>query len=506
MQFNSIDFLLFFPIVVGLYYGIPHRYRWFLLALASCVFYMAFVPEYIFILLATIVIDYFMGIAIERSEHGKRKYLLLSIAASVLVLFFFKYFNFINSNIAVLAKAIHWKYPIQALGVIVPLGLSFQRFQSLSYVIEVYRGRQKAERHFGIYALYVMFFPQLAAGPIERPYNMLPQYHAEHPFDYSDVTNGLKLMAWGMFKKLVIADRLALIVNQVYNNPGNYEGLPLIIASIMFAFQIYCDFSGYSDIAIGASQVLGLRIMDNFNAPYSATSISDFWKRWHISLSTWLRDYIFLPITYAVSRRLPEERIAGIRTDVASYTIATIITMLLAGLWHGANWTFVVWGGLFGAYLSFSVWTRNLRKNLLRLTGITRVPYLRSGLGTVLTFALVCFAWVFFRANSLSDALYVHTHIWKGARAHLVYVVDTLKDFFLRQNAISLTTPLTFNQQPFTSVGGLLLAGAVIIVVIISDRIQLRGDVRTMLADRPGLRALGRVLPADHGHTPFRGF
>jgi alginate O-acetyltransferase complex protein AlgI len=487
MQFNSIDFLLFFPVVAGLYYGLPHRYRWLLLVLASCVFYMAFVPVYIVLLLVSIVIDYAAGIAIERSEHGKRKYLLLSIGASVLALLVFKYFNFFNGNIALLAKAIHWKYPVQALEVVVPLGLSFQRFQSLAYVFEVYRGRQKAERHFGIYALYVMFFPQLAAGPIERPYNMLPQYRAEHPFDYAGVTNGLKLMAWGLFKKVVIADRLALIVNQVYNSPGNFEGLPLFIASILFAFQIYCDFSGYSDIAIGAAQVLGFRIMDNFNAPYSSTSISDFWKRWHISLSTWLRDYLFLPFSYAVSRRLPEERFAGVRTDVASYTVATITTMLLAGLWHGANWTFVAWGGLFGAYLVVSVWTRNLRKKLLRLSGLNRVPFLRSALKVAVTFALVCFAWVFFRANSMSDALYVHTHMWKGALAHIVYVGETVKQFVLRQNAVLLATPLTFNQQTLTSVGNFLMAGAAILIVIITDRLQALGDVRTMLASRPAL-------------------
>jgi alginate O-acetyltransferase complex protein AlgI len=487
MQFNSIEFLLFFPTAAAVYYTLPHRYRWFLLVLASCVFYMAFVPEYIFILGITIAIDYSMGIAIERSEHGKKKYLLLSILATFLVLFFFKYFNFFNSNVAVIAKLIHWNYPVRALSIVVPIGLSFHKFQSLSYVIEVYRGRQKAERHFGIYALYVMFFPQLAAGPIERPYNMLPQYHAEHPFDYDQVTNGLKLMAWGLFKKVVIADRLALIVNLVFNSPGSYEGLPLLLATVFFAFQIYCDFSGYSDIAIGAAQVLGFRLMENFNVPYAAKSIPEFWSRWHISFSTWLRDYIFLPLSYSVSRRLPDRRIAGIPPDIAAYSVGTVITMLFAGLWHGANWTYVAWGGLFGIYLMASVWTRSLRKKFVRLSRIARVRHLRPALRVLFTFALVCCAWVLFRANSLDDARYVLTHMWTGTAAHLAYVGETVKQLLLHQNTVVLETPLKFNQQSFASVKTMLLAVAAIVAVIISDRIQMRGSVRAMLATRPAV-------------------
>lgn len=258
---------------------------------------MAFIPVYILILFVTICIDYFAGIFIEISSGKMKKYFLFfSIISTCLVLFIFKYFNFFNSNFSSLANFLHLKYPVRIIEIILPIGLSFHTFQSLSYVIEVYRGHQKAERHFGLYSLYVMFYPQLVAGPIERPQNLLHQFREIHSFDYQRITDGLKLMAWGLFKKVVIADRLALLVNQVYGNIQGYSGLSLIVATVFFAFQIYCDFSGYSDIAIGTAQVMGFKLMDNFNRPYFSKSISEFWKRWHISLSSWFRDYIYISL------------------------------------------------------------------------------------------------------------------------------------------------------------------------------------------------------------------
>lgn len=286
MLFNSFQFLLFFPIVTLIYFLLPHKYRWFHLLVASCVFYMFFIPAYILILFITIFIDYFAGIWIEKSTNqGKKKtYLILSIISTCLFLFIFKYFNFFTDNFNGIAQLIHWNYSLKTMAIILPIGLSFHTFQSLSYVIEVYNGNQKAEKHFGIYSLYVMFYPQLVAGPIERPQNLLHQFYEKHEFDYVRVSNGLKLMAWGLFKKVVIADRLSVFVNQVYNNPYDYKGLSLVVATIFFTFQIYCDFSGYSDIAIGSAQVMGFKLMDNFNRPYFSKSISEFWKRWHISL------------------------------------------------------------------------------------------------------------------------------------------------------------------------------------------------------------------------------
>jgi len=334
MLFNSFTFLIFFPVVVAVYFAIPHRFRWAWLLAASCYFYMAFIPVYIFILFFLIAIDYVAGILIEGAEGTRRKwYLVMSIVANVGMLAVFKYFNFLNANARAVAEVFHWPYGLPALNIILPIGLSFHTFQAMSYTIEVYRGRHKAERHLGIYAIYVMFFPQLVAGPIERPQNLIHQFREVHDFDYDRVTEGVKRMAFGLFMKVVIADRLADYVNPVYNNPYTYEGLTLVIATIFFALQIYCDFAGYSQMAIGAAEVMGFKLMRNFNRPYLSRSISEFWSRWHISLSSWFRDYLYIP--------LGGNRVAPLR-----WYYNLFVTFLLSGLWHGANWTFVIWGAL----------------------------------------------------------------------------------------------------------------------------------------------------------------
>jgi alginate O-acetyltransferase complex protein AlgI len=293
MLFNSLEFLLFFPIVTILYFVFPYRFRWALLLAASCYFK----PIYILILGFTIIIDYYAGIYIEQSEGKKRKfYLTLSLIANIGVLAVFKYYNFLNLNLTWLLEGFSLKNPVSFLSIALPVGLSFHTFQAMSYTIEVYRGNQKAEHHFGIYALYVMFYPQLVAGPIERPQNVLHQFYEKHDFDYQRVTDGLKLMAWGMFKKVVISDRLAVMVSQVYNDPYQQTGVPLLVGTICFSIQIFCDFSGYSDIALGSAEVMGFRLMKNFDRPYYAKTISEFWKRWHISLSTWFRDYLYISL------------------------------------------------------------------------------------------------------------------------------------------------------------------------------------------------------------------
>jgi len=297
MLFNSFEFLVFFIVVTSLYFALAHKYRWMLLLAASCYFYMAFVPVYILILGFTIVIDYFAGIVIENSNHQKKKiWLIISLISNIAVLAVFKYYNFIIDNLTHILSTIGLNNHLPYLSILLPIGLSFHTFQAMSYTIEVYRGNQKAERHFGIYSLYVMFYPQLVAGPIERPQNILHQFYEKNTFDYDRVTDGLKLMLWGLFKKVVIADRLAIFVNKIYDSPTNYEGIPLIIATVFFAFQIYCDFSGYSDMAIGAAKVMGFNLMQNFNRPYFSKSISEFWKRWHISLSSWFKDYLYIPL------------------------------------------------------------------------------------------------------------------------------------------------------------------------------------------------------------------
>jgi len=385
--FNSFQFAVFFPIVTTLYFFLPHRYRWGWLLAASCVFYMAFVPVYILILALTIGIDYVAALRIHATTGRRRRfYLVGSIASTCAVLFVFKYFNFFNVSMSAAAQAIGWRYPVGPMDILLPIGLSFHTFQSLSYVIEVYWGRQQPERHFGIYSLYVMFYPQLVAGPIERPQHLLHQFREVHIFDAVRVERGLQLMAWGLFKKVVIADRLSPLVATVFNNPHAYPGIPSIVATVFFAFQIYCDFSGYSDIAIGSAQVMGFTLMRNFNRPYFARTIGEFWGRWHISLSTWFRDYVYIPL-------------GGNRVGPLKNARNVLVTFTVSGLWHGAAWTYVVWGAYHGVGLLCERAARALRwLGDSSITGMTR------------TFAFVCIGWVFFRARTLSDAAFMLGH------------------------------------------------------------------------------------------------
>lgn len=396
MLFNSIEFAVFFPLVVSLYFFTPHKYRWLLLLIASCIFYMAFIPAYILVLAALILIDYSAGIFMEKLEGSKRKLFLIgSILSTVLALFVFKYFDFFGANLTNLAHFLGWNYSIETLGLLLPIGLSFHTFQSLSYVIEVYRGKQKAERNLGIYALYVMFFPQLVAGPIERPYNLLHQFYEKHAFDYQRVVGGLKLMVFGLFKKMVVADTLALFVNQVYGNPAHYEGMGLLVATVFFAFQVYYDFSGYSEIAIGAAQVLGFTLMDNFKVPYLSRSIPEFWTRWHISLSSWFKDYLFLPLYMSLPFR-------NKRFLIPKAFLSILVVFLVSGLWHGANWTFVAWGALNGFYYMLALATARIWK---KMAGFMQIA---------LTFSLISFSLIFFRAKSMQDAFYIIGHLFSG--------------------------------------------------------------------------------------------
>jgi alginate O-acetyltransferase complex protein AlgI len=353
---------------------------------------MAFIPIYILILGFTIMADYIAGIYIENAEGTKRKGLLIvSLIANIGILAVFKYYNFINENFSGLLKGFALNDPLPYLKIILPIGLSFHTFQAMSYTIEVYRGNQKAERHFGIYALYVMFYPQLVAGPIERPQNLLHQFREKHDFQYDRVVEGLKLMLWGFFKKLVIADRLAIYVNAVYNNPERHTGMTFLIATIFFAFQIYCDFSGYSDIAIGAAKVMGFKLMKNFNSPYLARNISEFWKRWHISLSSWFRDYLYIPL-------------GGNRISLPRLYLNILLVFLISGLWHGANWTYILWGAIHGFYLIFAIVSQEFRGKINTWTSIYKFPKLKHFIQILITFSLSCFAWIFFRANNVNDA------------------------------------------------------------------------------------------------------
>lgn len=426
MLFNSLHFLLFFIIVTSLYFALPHNRRWLLLLISSCYFYMAFVPIYIIILGGTIVIDYFAGIFIEKSEGKRRKlFLVASLVANIGVLAVFKYYNFINENLSFLLHGFGASNPIPYLSILLPVGLSFHTFQAMSYTIEVYRGHQKAERHFGIYSLYVMFYPQLVAGPIERPQNMLHQFREKYDFDYDRVISGLRLMAWGLFKKVVIADRLAIAVDTVFNNPEQHNSLSLIIATVFFTFQIFCDFSGYSDMALGAARIMGFKLMTNFDKPYQSKSVHEFWKRWHISLSTWFKDYLYITL-------------GGNRVTVPRWYLNLFIVFLVSGLWHGANWTFVIWGALHGFYLVFGLITQKYRDRFNQLLRIDKVPII----STISTFVLVAFAWIFFRANSVDSAFYIVKHMFTGIPDVVHQLVNNqpvLESMGLKKNDFALS-------------------------------------------------------------------
>lgn len=397
MLFNSIPFVIFLPLVFFSYWALPGRWRPWLLLAASCYFYMAFVPQYILILFFLITVDYVLAQAMERSAgRARRLYFILSICSNLGVLFLFKYFNFFNENITLLAQALHWNYSLGALSLLLPLGLSFHVFQSLAYIIEVYKGKHPAEKNYGIYALYIMFFPQLVAGPIERPAHLLPQLHAVQTFDYARAVSGLRLVLWGLFKKIVIANNLAPLVDFVYAHHSSLDASAVLIAVAAFSVQIYADFSGYSDIAIGSARMLGIELVQNFEQPFFARSIAEFWRRWHISLSSWFRDYVYYPLLW-------KKKGWGVGWLYA----CILITFALVGVWHGAGWSFLVMGLLYGLYIVSGLITRPLRDRAARFFGLDRMPKTRHVLQSLTVFGLFSIANIFFRVPDTAQAFEV---------------------------------------------------------------------------------------------------
>ena len=414
MLFNSFDFLVFFIIVTILYWVSPQRTRIYLLLAASCLFYMAFIPVYILILFLTILIDYFAGIYIEKSGNKTKKakhLLIFSIISTCLVLFVFKYYDFFIWNFISLCSTFNINCSVRTLQIILPIGLSFHTFQSLSYVIEVYRGKQKAEKDFVVYSLYVMFYPQLVAGPIERAAHLLPQLKKNHRFSFENLRIGLLISCWGFFKKVVIADRLSLIVDNVYRYSDNYDGYTCLLSTYFFAFQIYCDFSGYSDIARGVAKIMGYDLMVNFNYPYLSKSIREFWNRWHISLSSWFKEYLYIPL-------------GGNKVSATRNNFNLLFTFLVSGLWHGANWTYVVWGGINGVYL--------ITERYIPTLSISKY-FIVKLLKTVLVFHLILISWVFFRASSITEALAMFS---KFSQINFQSVSISIKHFILSYGVI----------------------------------------------------------------------
>ncbi|MEA4971959.1 Peptidoglycan O-acetyltransferase [bioreactor metagenome] len=404
MLFNSFTFLVFFIIVATLYFMLPHKIRWVLLLGASCIFYMAWNPYLIVLIVFTILVNYIAALEIYhlRGKRLKKKVLIFCMLINFGLLFVFKYLGFMNSSVLGIASALNLNWPIKAINIILPMGISFYTFQASSYTIDVYRGTIKPEKHFGIFALFIMFFPQLVAGPIERSENLLPQFYEKHKFDVQRIISGIRVMLWGFFKKIVIADRVSIAVNTVYNSVDDYKGLYLTLATLLFAFQIYCDFSGYSDIAKGCARVLGFDLMDNFLNPYFSKNIKEFWKRWHISLSTWFMDYVYIPL-------------GGNREGEAKKYRNLMTTFLVSGLWHGANWTFVLWGGVHGIYQTIGGISTDSRIMAKKKLGLYNNKVINM-FSVLITFGLVCFGWIFFRANTASDAVYVIKNMLAGFR------------------------------------------------------------------------------------------
>lgn len=397
MLFNSWEFLFFFPITTLLFFIAPHNARWVILLIASCIFYCYFIPQYLLILFFTIAIDFAAGIFIEQSVKYKKLWLILSITANLGVLALFKYYNFFIENINSVSQS-----NLHLLRIILPVGLSFHTFQAMSYTLEVYYGRYKAEKHLGLYALYVMFYPQLVAGPIERPQHMFPQFKTKQYFNWQNLLNGLRLMLWGFFKKVVIADRISDFVAAVFSHPAQQHFIVVWIGILFFSIQIYCDFSGYSDIAIGCAKVMGYDLMLNFRRPYFASSIGEFWQRWHISLSTWFRDYLYKPL-------------GGSRNGNLNTYINVLIVFVLSGLWHGAGWTFIVWGLIHG-----------LARIVELIIQKFKTIHINTIINHIATMSIVVFGLIFFRASSIKNAFQVIKNAFGFKTNAALYPANTL--------------------------------------------------------------------------------
>lgn len=403
MLFNSIHFMVFFPIVLAVYFLIPRKLRELWLLVVSYYFYMSWNPWYAILIAASTILTYCSGLLIEKckdTEYGFCKYgktiiLVVCLISNLAILAVFKYGNFFITTLNGVLCHLHIEMINHRFDFLLPVGISFYTFQALGYIIDVYRQDIKAEKNFLRYALFVSFFPQLVAGPIERSKNLLAQLHSIATiklWNAKRVTSGAILMVWGFFMKMVVADRIAILVNNVFDDYLMYGSTELCLAAIGFAIQIYCDFGSYSLIAVGASKIIGIQLMENFNTPYFAVNIKDFWNRWHISLSTWFRDYLYIPL-------------GGNRKGVFRKAINKMLVFVISGLWHGASWHFVMWGGLHGFYQVVADISAAYRKELIKRLHINIHCFSWKLLQTIITFALVDFAWIFFRADSIIDAL-----------------------------------------------------------------------------------------------------
>ena len=425
MLFNSWEFIGLFGSTCLLYFNLPYKYRSTLLLVSSYLFYISWRWDFAFVMMGVTLINYYAGLRISEFNDSKKKrfFLWFAIIVSLIPLLYLKYANFFISNVNSLTEIFGASSDITMLEVILPVGISFFTFQALSYSLDVYFGKTQVERNVVNFAVFVAFFPQLVAGPIERSSNLLQQFREERSFRRQNFIDGSKLFIWGLFKKVVIADRLAFYVDRIYENPDLYNGPTLAVATLFFAIQIYCDFSGYSDMAIGTAKILGFNLMQNFNLPYLSKSIAEFWRKWHISLSTWFSDYLYKPI-------------GGNRVTYSRWLLNIFIVFLVSGFWHGANWTFVAWGFLHALYYVIESWGDKVL-NWTKQSRIKQSSWYKIS-KIVLVFVLVCYAWIFFRASSISDAFIISNKLifdWTGSlylgASTVSFVLSTLLIFLL---------------------------------------------------------------------------
>jgi D-alanyl-lipoteichoic acid acyltransferase DltB (MBOAT superfamily) len=412
MLFNSLDFAIFLPVVFFLYWFATQRslkLQNLLLLAASYFFYACWDWRFLFLLMFSTLLDYFTGLKMEKSENNqKRKFWFwLSIIINLGFLGVFKYYNFFASSFADGLEQLGIQVNPWTLQIILPVGISFYTFHGLSYVIDIYKKRIQAEKNFVDYAVFVSFFPLLVAGPIERATHLLPQIKQPRSFDYNKAIDGLRQILWGLFKKIVIADQCASIANQLFNHSESYSGVSLALGAVFFAFQIYGDFSGYSDIALGTARLFGIELLKNFSFPYFSRDIAEFWRRWHISLSSWFRDYLYIPLGGSKGKMWVKIR-------------NTFIVFIVSGFWHGANWTFIIWGALNAIYFLPLLLTQTNRTNLDIVAKGKRMPTFKEAIAMLVTFTLTVFAWIFFRASSIDHAFQYISSIFSNLQSYFI--------------------------------------------------------------------------------------
>jgi alginate O-acetyltransferase complex protein AlgI len=415
MLFTSLNFLVFLSVVSVIYYTFPHRLRWVVLLTASLVFYAFTVPAFLEVLGISILLNFLAGIAIDRSDNPLRRKRLM-IAGIIMNLLLLAGFRYYQDATGWIQRFLHLSQPGDTVvtTILVPLGISFYTLTGISYLVEVKRRNISAEKHAGYFACYLAFFPKLIQGPVERPQGFLSQLREPHLPDPEGVTTGMRLMLWGYFKKLVVANQLALVVDTINNGKTTWSGPVLILAVVLYAFQLYMDFSGYIDIARGSAKILGFSLSRNFRNPYLSRTVKEFWTRWHITLSTWLRDYIFLPLAYYLSSGMKKKSYAGIKTEKWIYAASISVTFILCGLWHGPQLNYIAWGALFALFLITGSLSEKIKRKIYRETGFVNRKFLFNTFQVLVTFGLVCFTWIFFRAETLPDAFRVINGIVSG--------------------------------------------------------------------------------------------